>query len=136
MTRDRAVVRYSILTILALGACSSKDSSTAPQAASVAGVWKGPFLTDFGATRYLHLNLTQGTDSVSGTCGFGDASDTIYYACNAGGTFVNPNVTLTLTASGSAPLGLQGALSNSTTIAGTLCCEAGLTNAAVTLTKQ
>lgn len=114
---------FSLLVALAIVGCGS---STSPDA-SVAGSWSG---SSGGID--MSLTLSQHNRAVTGTGQLSGGSNSI--ALTASGTYVEPAVSLTLSASGYQSTEFTGSLSHGT-ITGYLN-GSGFTNMSMTLTRH
>ena len=117
-----------LLATLGLIACGG-DASTAPNASlNPTGTWRG---TSNGYT--LSLTLVQTGSTVTGS---GQLTGSIgSLAITTSGTFVAPNVSLTLNTQGYLPMNYAGPMANGSTINGTLN-GSGFTNVTIPLSKQ
>jgi hypothetical protein len=125
--------KFSILALLIalLTACGSDGPAApaAPEPINVSGQWSGPM----GGGVTLLLTLSQAGSSVSGSGNMSGPGGAI--AMSASGTYVEPNLSLTLSAQGYEDMNFTGKTVTRTSISGTLN-GSGFVNQPITFTKQ
>ena len=120
-------------------ACGGGDGGrgTGPQPPSASGTWLGNAVTDWGADRWMTLTLQETDQAISGSCAITVAiGEPPYWTGTVSGSHVHPDISLTITEPGFAPLSLVGSLANANTFNVTLSGTAGWTNTQVTFRRQ
>ena len=119
-------MRRSFLSLLLAAAIAGCGGSTSPKS-NVNGSWSG---SSGGIS--MSLTLSQSGTSVTGSGQISGGGNTI--PLTASGTYVEPDLSLTLSSAGFQPTVYAGSLSHGT-ITGTLN-GSGFTNQSMTLTRQ
>jgi hypothetical protein len=127
MLRRSYVASLVALAVL-IGACGSSDKSGGPSLPTHDGTWSG-----YNAGITLTATLDQAGSQVTGNGNF--ASTTASFAVTIVGTYVHPNVALTMSSPGFEDVNFSGAFTDNDSIAGTLN-GSGFNGFAITLNKN
>jgi hypothetical protein len=139
VARTKLQMAVCVLALCSAVACSTEPTAPGvPVTPSATGVWQGTFVTDFGGTRLVRLDMQEASGALSGTGTIAAPPGPPYWFMTISGTHADPSISLTLTSSDPNSPGvdhLPGTFTDANTIT-TVLNNTGCTNCGLILRRQ